>query len=92
MKKSLLAFCAVFALALIGFGALTLTGHPAPGDLLGATLAPDALHSLGLAAALPFAGKTKFFRVATEGATTDGAGAWPERLDKLNNVALRGAV
>ena len=31
-------------------------------------------------------------RILPQGATTDGPGAWPERLDKLNNVALRGAV
>ena len=28
-------------------------------------------------------------RILLQGATTDGPGAWPDRLDKLNNVALR---
>ena len=31
-------------------------------------------------------------RILLQGATTDGPGAGPERLDKLNNVALRGAA
>ena len=31
-------------------------------------------------------------RILLQGATTDGAGTWPARLDKLNNVALRGAA
>ena len=30
-------------------------------------------------------------RILLQGATTEGPGAWPERLDKLNNVALRPA-
>ena len=31
-------------------------------------------------------------RILLQGATADGPGAWPERLDKLNNLALREAA
>ena len=94
MKKSLLAFCAVLALALIGFGAFAFTGHPVPGDLLTAALAPDALHGLSLTALPLAAGKTKLFRVATEGATTDGRRierAWIEQMAKHFNPKKYGA-
>lgn len=93
MKKSLLALCAL-VLALVGFSALAATGHPVPADLIGAAFSPDALHSLGLASALPFAGKTKFFRVATEGATTDGRRierSWIEQMAKHFNPKKYGA-
>ena len=84
MKKPTFALLAL-ALAFIGVGAFAFAGHSVPADLMGAALAPDALNSLGLAAALPFAGKTKFFRVATEGATTDGRRIernWIEQMAK----------
>lgn len=50
---------------------------------------------LGLAGAMPFAiGKTKFFRVATEGATTDGRviqRSWIEQMARNFNRAKYGA-
>ena len=86
MKKSIFTALAFAITIAIGFGTAAMAGHPVPGDLLGAALSPDALHGLGLAGALPLAiGKTKAFRVATEGATTDGRRIernWIEQMAK----------
>ncbi|WOP14650.1 GPO family capsid scaffolding protein [Ottowia sp. SB7-C50] len=86
MKKSIFTALAFAITLAIGFGTAAMAGHPVPGDLLGAALSPDALHGLGLAGALPLAiGKTKAFRVATEGATTDGRRIernWIEQMAK----------
>lgn len=86
---ALLGIAALLALTL----ALVFAAGGHPPQLISADFMGSGL---GMAGALPFAaaGKTKFFRVATEGATTDGRRierAWIEQMAKHFNRAKYGA-